>query len=229
MGQDKDETYGFQINEHMPDMRGIRSRARLMRKCRYCKSELPAKKDCATPYQRAGYCDDSHMAQHGIEKAKAARKRKQEREAKAKRAKHRADKERLKTKAQHMREAQQAFNAYIRERDRDLPCISCGNTNPGGDPRGGVWDCSHYRSVGASPELRFEPLNAHKGCKQCNRDKSGNIVEYRLRLIDKIGQRALDWLEGKHEPKRYTIEELKEIKAAYRAKVRELKRSVNNP
>lgn len=136
----------------------------------------------------------------------------------------REQKARLKSRGDHTRETQQAFNAYIRERDRHRPCISCGTCNPGGDPRGGVWDCSHYRSVGACPELRFEELNAHKSCKQCNRDKSGNIVEYRINLIQRLGQEAVDWLEGKHEPKKYTVEELKAIKAKYRALKRELER-----
>jgi hypothetical protein len=52
--------------------------------------------------------------------------------------------------------------------------------------------------------------------------KSGNILEYRIRLVKKIGQSAVDWLEGPHEAKRYTIDELKEIKARYRRLLREL-------
>ncbi|MNF87657.1 Bacteriophage Lambda NinG protein [compost metagenome] len=55
--------------------------------------------------------------------------------------------------------------------------------------------------------------------------KSGSILEYRIELVKRIGQDKVDWLEGKHEPKRYTIEDLKAIKAEYRAKVRELKKS----
>lgn len=199
-----------------------------MRSCKVCGKEIPKAKDCTDPITKARFCGVECLSLHGREKAQAAAKRKAEREAKAKRAKHRADKERIKTKSEHMREAQRAFNAYIRERDRDLPCISCGKTNPGGDPRGGVWDCSHYRSVGANPELRFEPLNAHKGCKNCNRDKSGNIVDYRIYLQIKIGKDALEWLEGPHEPKRYTIDDLKRIKVEYRALTRELKKQYNN-
>jgi len=52
--------------------------------------------------------------------------------------------------------------------------------------------------------------------------KSGNILEYRIRLVKKIGQAAVDCLEGPHEPKRYTIDELKKIKARYRRLLREL-------
>lgn len=137
----------------------------------------------------------------------------------------REQRERLKSRGDHLKDAQQAFNAYVRKRDEGLPCISCGTYNPGGDPIGGVWDCSHYRSVGACPELRFEELNAHKGCKQCNRDKSGNIVEYRINLVQRLGQETVDWLEGPHDPKKYAVEEIKAIKAKYRAMKRELERS----
>lgn len=188
-----------------------------MRKCRHCKAELPKVKDCIEIVQAKGFCSFDHMAQHGLEKARVQRERQE-------RAKLRERKESIKTRSEHMRETQIAFNAYVRARDEGLPCISCGVRDPGGDPRGGVWDCSHYRSVGSCPELRFEELNAHKGCKQCNRDKSGNIVEYRISLRKRIGDEKLAWLEGSHEPKKYTIDELKEIKSYYRRMTRELQR-----
>jgi hypothetical protein len=54
--------------------------------------------------------------------------------------------------------------------------------------------------------------------------KSGNLLGYRPRLIEKIGIEAVEWLEGPHEPKRYTVEQLKAMTAEYRAKTRELKR-----
>ena len=82
----------------------------------------------------------------------------------------------------------------------------------------------HYRSVGACPELRFEPLNIHRQCVKCNRNLSGNAVEYRIRLVLRIGAETVAWLEGPHEPRKYTVEEIKTIKAEYRAKTRELKK-----
>ena len=59
--------------------------------------------------------------------------------------------------------------------------------------------------------------------RPCNRHKSGDIVNYRINLVARIGADRVDWLEGPHEAQRYTIEQLKEIKAEYRAKIRELK------
>lgn len=135
-------------------------------------------------------------------------------------------KDRLKSRRDLLRELQQAFNAYIRERDRDQPCISCDSTtSDDGLLTGSRWDAGHYRSVGACPELRFEPLNVHKQCVRCNRNLSGNSVEYRIRLVKRIGADKVDWLEGPHQPQRYTIDELKAEKEKYRAMTRELKRT----
>jgi hypothetical protein len=130
-----------------------------------------------------------------------------------------AAKERIKSKGQYMREAQTAFNAWVRERDAKLPCISCCRHHQG------KYDAGHYRTVGSNPALRFEPLNCHRQCSPCNTHKSGDIVNYRIELVKRIGAEKVEWLEGPHEAKRYTIEDLKAITAEYRAKTRELKRT----
>lgn len=128
-----------------------------------------------------------------------------------------AAKERLKSRADYLKEAQQAFNAWIRVRDAHLPCISCGRHHDG------QYHAGHYRTVGANPELRFEPLNVWKQCAPCNNHKSGDIVNYRIELVRRIGAAKVEWLEGQHEPKKYTIEQLQEIKAHYRALLRQMK------
>lgn len=128
-------------------------------------------------------------------------------------------KEKLKGRADHMREAQVVFNQWVRLRDEALPCISCGRHHQG------KYDAGHYRTTAACPELRFDPLNVHKQCSPCNTQLSGNILEYRIELIRRIGQEQVDWIEGPHEAKRYTIEDLKAIKALYRQKIRDLRRA----
>ena len=134
------------------------------------------------------------------------------------RAEIKVRKEKLKSRADHLKDTQQAFNAWVRERDALLPCISCGRHHQG------KYDAGHYRTVGSNPALRFEPLNCHKQCVPCNQHKSGNIVEYRINLVQRIGAEKVDWLEGPHEPQKYTVEELKAMTADYRAKTRELKK-----
>lgn len=128
-------------------------------------------------------------------------------------------KEKLKSRSDHMKDTQTAFNAWIRERDAGHPCISCGTTAD-------VQMCAgHFRTVGSCPELRFEPLNVHLQCnRNCNMGKSGNLLGYRPGLLAKIGAEKLAWLEGPHEPQKYTIEELKALTAKYRALTRELKK-----
>ena len=135
-------------------------------------------------------------------------------------------KEKLKSRAEHLREAQAAVNEFIRLRDAHLPCISCDSIPSDHDLfTGSRWDAGHYRSVGSCPELRFEPLNIHRQCVKCNRNLSGNAVEYRIRLVLRIGVERVAWLEGPHPARKYTVEEIKAIEADYRAKIKELKRA----
>ena len=131
-----------------------------------------------------------------------------------------ARKQALKTRQDHLREAQAAFNAFIRARDADAPCISCGRFHTGS------YDAGHYRSVGAQPALRFDENNVHKQCVPCNQHKGGNVVEYRIRLIAKIGAEAVSLLEIEHEPAKYSIEDAQRIKAVYKQKLKALKESL---
>lgn len=129
-------------------------------------------------------------------------------------------KEKLKSRADHLKDTQVAFNAWVRARDAELPCVSCGRHHQG------KYDAGHYRTVGSNPALRFEPKNCHRQCSPCNTRLSGNIVNYRIELVKRIGAEEVEWLEGPHEAKKYTVEELKAMTADYRAKTRELKRAV---
>ena len=132
-------------------------------------------------------------------------------------------KEALKTRGDHIREAQQAFNEYIRTRDQAAGhlCISSGKPL---DWSGNAVDAGHYRSVGSAPHLRFDERNCHAQSKQDNRFLSGNAVDYRIGLIARIGQEAVDALESDQSVRKYTVDEIKAIKAEYRAKTRELKK-----
>jgi hypothetical protein len=135
-----------------------------------------------------------------------------------------AQKEKLKSRGEHMREAQIAFNAYIRMRDQlaGHACISSGKPL---DWSGNAVDAGHYRSVGSAPHLRFDERNCHAQSKQDNRFLSGNAVDYRIGLIARIGLEAVDALEADQSVRKYTVDDLKSIKAHYRALARELKRA----
>jgi hypothetical protein len=134
----------------------------------------------------------------------------------------RARKEKLKSRGDHLREAQQAFNEFIRWRDQLAGhlCISSGKPL---DWNGNAVDAGHYRSVGSAPHLRFDERNCHAQSKQDNRFLSGNAVDYRIGLIARIGLAEVEALESDQTVKKYTVDDLKAIKAHYRALTRALK------
>lgn len=139
------------------------------------------------------------------------------------RAKIKTRKEAIKTLPVLKAEAQQAFNAFIRERDKNQLCICCGLPLSAGDV-GGSFDCGHYRSVGSAPQHRYNELNAHAQRKQCNRWGAGRAVDYRLGLIARIGLEAVEALEADNKVRKWTREELTEIRDTYRKKLKELKK-----
>lgn len=127
-------------------------------------------------------------------------------------------KEKLKSRADHAKEAQAVINRYVRLRDSHLGCISCDKPASWG----GQWHCSHFRSVGAAAHLRFNLWNMNKSCSQCNAHLSGNIMGYRPRLVAKIGQEKVDWLECNQDLVRHDIPYLKRLRAVFAKKVRRI-------
>jgi len=180
-----------------------------IRSCRVCRAEFQPVK----PLQKVcGYACALTLAaadRAKAEKCAIVKDRKATKEALG----------RLKSRATWAREAQAAFNAWIRLRDADLPCISCGRHHQG------QWHAGHYRSVGAAPELRFDVLNVHKQCAPCNTHLSGNITKYRAGLIDRMGVHVVEYLEGPHMLIGFDIDDFKEIKRFYASKARELRKA----
>lgn len=159
-----------------------------------------------------------------------AQKAKQERlEARKKRESDKVDrqvvrqrKHALKTIPQLIREADRAFAAFVRERDRQLgyPCISSGRTL---DWSGNQTDAGHFRSRGAASHLRYNEDNCHAQSKYENQWKSGNVVQYRINLIERIGIARVQALENDNTPHKWTRDELIEIRERYKQKLKELK------
>ena len=117
--------------------------------------------------------------------------------------------------------AKAACHLYINARDAGEPCLSCkGVVNFNSYIGGSGVNAGHYKSRGAHPALRFNELNIHVQCYRCNVKLSGNIENYRINLIEKIGLDKVEWLEGPHKPKKYTCAELKEIELMYKSKLK---------
>lgn len=156
------------------------------------------------------------------ELAQRERVRRERAESRRMRNEFKERREALKTRSEYMKEAQIAFNAYIRARDAGKPCICCGQPLASGMV-GGDFDCGHYRSVGSAPHLRFDENNAHGQRKQCNRWGAGRAVDYRIGLIERIGREAVEALEADQAPRKYSIDDLKAIKSEYKKKLKDLK------
>ncbi|MET3813330.1 recombination protein NinG [Pantoea sp. UYEF8] len=127
--------------------------------------------------------------------------------------------ERLKGKSEWNREAQAAVNKFIFWRDYGDPCIACGKPLNYG-VRGGAVDASHYRSRGAAPWLRFNVFNNNAGCVHCNRDLSGNLIPYRINLIEKFGLHRVERIEHDNTVRKFDIEYLKRVKSIFTRRAR---------
>ncbi|WP_226052677.1 recombination protein NinG [Dickeya chrysanthemi] len=175
------------------------------RKCKICGEKFTPK------FDNVRWCCPEHGAQYAIQLRQAKKQQ-------AERAAWRERKAAVKPLSHFIRQAQQAFNEFIRYRDRHLPCISCGRHHDG------QYHAGHFRTTGANPELRFNEDNCHKQCSACNNHLSGNLTAYRPALIAKIGQARFDALMGPHELPRWTRDDYIQIRDEYRAKLRELKK-----
>ena len=133
----------------------------------------------------------------------------------------RTRKESIKTIPDVIKEAQIAFNAYIRARDSSLPCVCCGLPLRK-EAVGGGYDAGHYRSTGSASHLRFNEDNVHAQRKVCNRYGAGRAVDYRIGLIARIGVERVEALESSNQVHKWTADELRAIKATYKQKLKEL-------
>ena len=141
---------------------------------------------------------------------------------KADRASIKARKEAIKTIAQRIAAAQIAFNAFIRERDKDKGCFVCGR--PFTDKPGQVQHAGHVRSRGAAGHLRFHEDNCHGECEGCNGPHGAKPHQIEAGAIRRIGTERYEALVTDNEPHKWTHEELIQTLATYRAKLKELKK-----
>jgi len=116
--------------------------------------------------------------------------------------------------------AQKVFNSYIRLRDEDEGCISCDKSKDWH----GQWHAGHYLTVGARPQLRFNELQVWRQCSQCNLYLSGNLAQYRLKLIGRIGLEAVEVLEADTSSAKFRAEDYSRVITEYRLKIKQLKK-----
>lgn len=158
------------------------------------------------------------------EEAKAKRKAEKQARAAAKveRAETRRRKEAIKTLPKLKKEAEREFNAFIRARDADQPCISCGAPPPDLSGLHAGRDAGHYRSVGSAAHLRYHEDNVHAQCVHCNQHGAGRAVEYRIGLIARIGEARVVALETNNTVCKWSHDELRAIRDTYKQKRKEM-------
>jgi hypothetical protein len=177
------------------------------KKCKVCLEKF-------TPTQFAQVvCNYKCAIQH----SKNLKKIKEQKEWKAEKS---VLKDKLKTLGQFEAEAKTSFQKWVRMRDRDMPCISCGVKDTD------LFDGGHYFKAELFSGLIFDERNCHKQCRKCNRFLNGNELQYRSGLIKRYGIDFVTNLESISDSKRvykYSREELIAKKIQYDIKIKELK------
>jgi hypothetical protein len=183
--------------------------------CKVCKTKFTPARPMAVVC--SPLCALEHgRAQSAKKAAKAAAKDRKETRQKL---------DAMRTKPQLVALAQKAFNSFIRARDADKPCISCGKPP---STQANSTDAGHYRSVGSAPHMRFAEDNCHGQCKHCNQYLAGNHVAYRQGLIQRIGLAAVERIEADQTLRKYSKEGLIELARHYNAEARKLKQEIRN-
>ena len=178
-------------------------------KCKNCKDTFDPKRFLQK------YCTKNEC--EGIEISLAIQKAKKNLQAQQKKAlakqkqKDNKLKEQLRTYSQRLGIAKRIFQAWIRHRDKDLPCISCGITY-------GKWNAGHFKKAELYSSIIFNEDNVHKQCVKCNMYLGGNELNYREGLIAKIGLQRVEALEklALRKPHKYSDEFFEMIKNKYK-------------
>ena len=104
-----------------------------------------------------------------------------------------------KTTSKLVQDLQKHFNKFIRQRDKDLPCISCGEFKE--------LQAGHFFAVKGYSGLRFDEDNVHGECAGCNCYNESHLIHYQDNLIKKIGEDRVNAL--KERAKEYKLNGIK--------------------
>ena len=172
-----------------------------MSRCKHCKQKFEPVKFLQK------YCLKDECVRVWVESEKAKTWKKTKAKAKLD----------LMTLNDYLKLTQQIFNKWINLRDKGLPCISCDK------PITGRVNASHFWNANNHYNVRFNEDNVHSSCITCNQFLSGNLLEYRTRLISKIGIERFNILEAESKKTRkFTKDELKEIINIYKKKIKDI-------
>lgn len=208
----------------------------MMRKCKVCKTPIPTFAASKVQYEKKGFCSADHGTAYAMDALRASQERTQATERKKAREARAAERKAYNERKRALREndlghqkklTQNVLNKMIRLLDAGKDCPTCGKMLIDGQ-----YDAGHVRTVAASPETRFDPRAIFGQCRSCNgsgtiRKRTRKTQEsvsnlYKQWILENKGQGYHDWLFGYHEPKHYTCNDMREMRAVFAAECRRL-------
>jgi 5-methylcytosine-specific restriction endonuclease McrA len=141
---------------------------------------------------------------------------------KRERAQDKVKREEQKSLPKLIASAQIAFNAFIRERDKDKVCFVCLRPFDQNIP-GRALHAGHVRSRGAAGHLRFVEDNCMGECEGCNGPHGAKPHQIKAGAIARIGADRFAELENDNAPHKWTKDEVRGIRDTYKRKLKELK------
>ena len=172
-----------------------------MPRCKHCKEKYEA------IHFNQKYCTKDECMDAWIKSAKEVQWKKKKKRMK----------EELKTISDYIKEAQKWGNRFVRLRDKEQGCISCGT------PLTGKYDAGHFFSAGGHGSVRFDVRNIHAQCVYCNQYEHGNLYNYHKALLTKIGSEEFNKMEAKSKGvHKWNKEELENIIKEFKEKCKEI-------
>jgi hypothetical protein len=111
------------------------------------------------------------------------------------------------------KKVQVQFNSFIRNRDKDLPCISCGEMKD-------IKQAGHFMAVKGGDGLRFDERNVNGECSGCNAFSQSHLIFYYENLKKKLGDDFPGLMEDiyneRKNHKKWAKEELEGLLAKYK-------------
>ncbi len=177
-----------------------------MKKCRHCKK----------PFIPRHSTLERHCWDKRCLASEAMLKVQEQQDMQAKKSKERLNQWKfdLETVQSLTKKAQAIFNTFIRLRDAGKECVSCGKLLQG------KFDAGHYYSSGGHKAVTFDERNCHGQCVYCNRHLHGNLLNYQIGLVQRIGEEVFNLSEVAHQTRKFTKSELREIIEIYKEKCR---------
>lgn len=189
------------------------------RKCKHCRESFLRRR----PIQP--YCSPACEAEAApaIAVKIAAKREREARKAQAEdKRQTRAQLEAMKGVPRLKKEAQEAFNRYIRLRDNGKPCFVTGDILRLGGVGGG-FDAGHIRSRSEADHLRFDERNVHGQAKRSNAAGATKPHVMREAAERLLGKETADALYADNRVHKWTRDELREIRDKYRSLARDMR------